>query len=710
MAINPETQYPGKIAPSTPDYPYGSARNINAPGDGTGTPWEAALVNDLFGFQQAALGEAGIVPSGNPETAGVSQYLRALNFTKGKVLPDYAAVKAFDETRIQNGTAVFIVEAKRGGHFVWDSSDLSTEVTSDPGEGVYVAPDSDPTGANGAYRRIYIGAASVGWFGVVGDGAADDTTAFQRAVNFASLLIVPSGFSCLFSGALNSVVIDKSNFELVIATGAEIIKDDSGAAFYVGSTLSDFENITIRGGGVIRNPIVQHTAETTGILIGFSTNTIKNLTIRDLTINTSKYGIANGSQSTVLEDFILDGVRASVNVNGWAAGADVAQAFEMNLPSSAVVSTATITNSYFKITNQVSSKGDAFKFTNGIVKASNLDFVVDGQGQTVGVFSSMLRGSKIHHISAKVINSSGTIEDALQLNNSIGAEFQNLTGIVGATFGGGIQMGGCTDCVLDLLATNESIRQTNNTTMTDCKLTNVTAKSILFSQANSNWSKGEIRSALLTSQAFLGANDCDISDIIADMGGANLRGLYIRGDNNRVHSATIKNNTVTQAVQIEGDNNIIGSGALTLFNCHSAWDVVSGTNNKIGRINFQSPISTFAHNYVDNGTDTAYVHKLFGTISSGPHTFPIPNNPDGETTVEFADISANPTITNFTAAKDKDKVTIVITGASGNLTFDRTNAKLAGGADFVGNQWDTLTIQYDESSDEWYEISRSQNS
>ena len=35
MAINPETQYPGKIAPSTPDYPYGAARNITTPGDGT---------------------------------------------------------------------------------------------------------------------------------------------------------------------------------------------------------------------------------------------------------------------------------------------------------------------------------------------------------------------------------------------------------------------------------------------------------------------------------------------------------------------------------------------------------------------------------------------------------------------------------------------------------------------------------------------------
>lgn len=78
MAINPETQYPGKIAPSTPDYPFGSARNITTPGDGTGTPWEAALVNDVFGFQQALMDFAGVTPSGTPDKVGRSQYLDAV--------------------------------------------------------------------------------------------------------------------------------------------------------------------------------------------------------------------------------------------------------------------------------------------------------------------------------------------------------------------------------------------------------------------------------------------------------------------------------------------------------------------------------------------------------------------------------------------------------------------------------------------------------
>lgn len=89
MAINPETQYPGKITASSANYPYGEARNITVPGDGTGTPWEAALVNDIFGMQQALLSEAGITPTGNPETAVASQYLNAMHTLNPRIFDTY---------------------------------------------------------------------------------------------------------------------------------------------------------------------------------------------------------------------------------------------------------------------------------------------------------------------------------------------------------------------------------------------------------------------------------------------------------------------------------------------------------------------------------------------------------------------------------------------------------------------------------------------
>ena len=90
MAINPETEYPGNITPSTPQYPFGKARNIVIPGDGTGTPWEAALLNDIFGFQQALLSAEGVVPSGAPDEVGASQYLESLKKRVGR-FGEYAA-------------------------------------------------------------------------------------------------------------------------------------------------------------------------------------------------------------------------------------------------------------------------------------------------------------------------------------------------------------------------------------------------------------------------------------------------------------------------------------------------------------------------------------------------------------------------------------------------------------------------------------------
>lgn len=88
MAISINDQYPGKTAGVNADYPQGQARNITTPGDGTGTPWEAAIVNDDQGFKQAILAEAGVAPSGTPDTAVDSQYLDALKTIVAGMISD----------------------------------------------------------------------------------------------------------------------------------------------------------------------------------------------------------------------------------------------------------------------------------------------------------------------------------------------------------------------------------------------------------------------------------------------------------------------------------------------------------------------------------------------------------------------------------------------------------------------------------------------
>ncbi len=78
MALNLNTQYPGRTAGTSTNYPYGLPRNVTTDGDGTGTPFESAWFSDVYGFLQAVLRAGGIVPSGTPDNATTSQYLQAL--------------------------------------------------------------------------------------------------------------------------------------------------------------------------------------------------------------------------------------------------------------------------------------------------------------------------------------------------------------------------------------------------------------------------------------------------------------------------------------------------------------------------------------------------------------------------------------------------------------------------------------------------------
>lgn len=188
MANNPSTLpgYNGQVAAPDANYPFGSARDDVAPGDLTGTPRISQEINDIMGFQQAILDEAGIVPSGAPDTVVDSQYLKAINFTKGKVVADYTALKALNIGKLLTGTKVFVTDKNRGGAFVWDTTDHTTDVTNDPLAGVTVAPNSDASGASGAYvRLVFNRKLDIAWFGAVLDGTTDDQPAWQAAVNLA---------------------------------------------------------------------------------------------------------------------------------------------------------------------------------------------------------------------------------------------------------------------------------------------------------------------------------------------------------------------------------------------------------------------------------------------------------------------------------------------------------------------------------------------
>lgn len=79
---------------------------------------------------------------------------------------------------------VYLVEPGREGIFVWETANRSTEVTSDPRQGVYVPPSSDATGASGAWVRRFEDSVNAEWFGITGDGSTDNSDGMDGLLSF----------------------------------------------------------------------------------------------------------------------------------------------------------------------------------------------------------------------------------------------------------------------------------------------------------------------------------------------------------------------------------------------------------------------------------------------------------------------------------------------------------------------------------------------
>lgn len=139
MAINPNSRYPTQTNAPDANYPYGSARNVSVPGDGTGTPWEEDIVNDLFGWQQQLLDAAGITPSGNPDKKGVSQYYNAMRLTGG--YPGLIVPMAINVDPATLGMRVLLL----------DGSGVLRSSYSDLDTAVYIG-DSNNATAEGFFR------------------------------------------------------------------------------------------------------------------------------------------------------------------------------------------------------------------------------------------------------------------------------------------------------------------------------------------------------------------------------------------------------------------------------------------------------------------------------------------------------------------------------------------------------------------------------
>ncbi|HUG46266.1 MAG TPA: hypothetical protein VMK31_07130 [Sphingomicrobium sp.] len=119
------------------------------------------------------------------------------------------------------GGAAILSESGREGTFIFDASNLSAEVTADTLQGIYVAPDSDSTGASGAWVRhpgidTWINAQ---WFGADEAGTAEATSASIIAAVAAApaggTVKLPRGNLKLKNGALAGLILATAGLSLV---------------------------------------------------------------------------------------------------------------------------------------------------------------------------------------------------------------------------------------------------------------------------------------------------------------------------------------------------------------------------------------------------------------------------------------------------------------------------------------------------------------
>lgn len=194
MAIHPENQYPGKIDPADGEYPFGKARNITVPSDGTGTPLEAAWLNDLFGFNASILDDVGEVPSGDPDTVEIPQYLNALK--KGRALIDAKAFGATgdgatDDTAALQAAIDYANALSGGGAIVLQSGTfISGKLIVKSGVDLFGigATIKLKDGSDSSLLEIPVGAANIHIEGIILDGNAANNAGTANDIGLLHVL------------------------------------------------------------------------------------------------------------------------------------------------------------------------------------------------------------------------------------------------------------------------------------------------------------------------------------------------------------------------------------------------------------------------------------------------------------------------------------------------------------------------------------------
>lgn len=231
------------------------------------------------------------------------------------------ALAAF--TGMTAGTQAFLSEDGRIGLFVWDSSNLSAQVTADPYQGLFVPPASAPTGASGAWKRVRSTLDFwASWFGAPSGTSAGDGMIFSSI----SAKVQAQGGGIVHLGRPTLI---GSSAELYIV-GANQVHDASTApgtyrfrpeVQYPLDFLGCNKPSGVNGHGSI---IRCKAAAKYGSFNDDGTHMVTSAGYLGLGISTPYYGMIRGENCTgffSIDDVELDGNLPNIDVGGyWGSG------------------------------------------------------------------------------------------------------------------------------------------------------------------------------------------------------------------------------------------------------------------------------------------------------------------------------------------------------------------------------------------------------
>ena len=233
MALSLKDRYPTKVDIDTA-YPHGKFRNVIVTGDGRGTPWEKDLGNDINGLQQAIYKEAGIIPSGTPDSADTCQQLegiKKITLTNGITTSALISSTEVYVSDVVLSTSGFTTSAD-GGTSSWKQNGVTGQTASQsPVQLLNAAILNDGNGNQ--WGLINNGTAPLEVSGGVSGGVVDNKLVFQSFLN-SGVIGVLANNKTYATGSRSTWVSSESGF---VSTGkSKVLMLTSGfdATTYIG--------------------------------------------------------------------------------------------------------------------------------------------------------------------------------------------------------------------------------------------------------------------------------------------------------------------------------------------------------------------------------------------------------------------------------------------------------------------------------------------